>query len=78
MKNFVLLGRLWKHAAEFANEASADQYIAQHCQGIDYEKCSKDEVESRFSGFKQKHLNLDESQNDIRSVTTVYEYKNAA
>lgn len=78
MKNYVLMGCLWKRALEFTNEEQADQYIAQHCHSIDYEKCSAEEIQTRFAGFKQKHLDVANDENDIRSMTTVYEYKNAA
>jgi len=71
MKNFVLLGSLWRRAVEFANEASADQYIAQHCQGIDYEKCSAAEVQSRFAGFPKKYFSYDPAQTAIRGMIVV-------
>ncbi|MFI0397515.1 MAG: hypothetical protein ACH34X_00430 [Thiolinea sp.] len=71
MKNFVLLGSLWRRAVEFANEASADQYIAQHCQGIDYEKCSADELQSRFAGLKKEYLNYENAQDSIRGMIVV-------
>ncbi|HMT92990.1 hypothetical protein [uncultured Thiothrix sp.] len=71
MKNFVLLGSLWKRAVEFVSEAQADQYIVQRCQGIDYEKCSADEVDSRFAGLQKKYLSYDHSQYPIRGVIVI-------
>ncbi|WP_298610550.1 hypothetical protein [uncultured Thiothrix sp.] len=71
MKNFVLLGSLWKRAVEFVNEAQADQYIAQRCQGIDYEKCSAAEVDSRFAGLQKKYLSYDQNQHPIRGLIVV-------
>lgn len=68
MKNFVLIGRLWQRALEFVNEASADRYIAQHCQDIAYEKCSQAEVETRFADFKKKYSNYVDDQHDIRGM----------
>lgn len=71
MKNFVLLGSLWKRAVEFVNETQADQYIAQRCQGIDYEKCSVDEVDARFAGLQKKYLSYDHTQYPIRGMIVV-------
>lgn len=71
MKNFVLLGSLWRRALEFANEANADQYINKYCQGIDYEKCSAAEVHTRFAGFQKKYLDYDNQRNDIRGMIVV-------
>lgn len=71
MKNFVLLGSLWKRAVEFVSEEQADQYIAQRCQGIDYEKCSADEVHSRFAGLQKKYLSYEPVQHPIRGMIVV-------
>jgi hypothetical protein len=63
MKNFVILGQLWRRAVEFPNEAQADEYIAQSCQEIAYEQCSAAELQERFAGYKQVYLSHD-SEND--------------
>lgn len=77
MKNYVVLGRLWKHAIEFKTESSADRYIDQ-LHGVECEKCSAEEIAARFAGFKQKQSNFNDNRDDIRSMITVYEYTNKA
>lgn len=74
MKNFVLLGHLWKRAIEFVNEASADHYIAKHCQGIDYEKCSAEELNTRFASTSKKYLNATDEQDNIRGMLVLREF----
>lgn len=68
MKNFVLLGQLWKRAIEFVNEASADRYIATHCQGIDYEKCSADELHTRFADADKQYLTYTNELENTRGM----------
>ena len=68
MRNFVLLGQLWKRAIEFVNEASADRYIAKRCQGIAYEKCSEDELNARFAGMDKQYLDYTDEHDNMRGI----------
>ncbi|MEN9434439.1 MAG: hypothetical protein RLZZ422_2028 [Pseudomonadota bacterium] len=74
MKNFVLLGHLWKRAIEFVNEASADRYIAKHCQGINYEKYSEEELSTRLAGCDTKYITYANEQDNARGVIVVREF----
>ena len=34
MKNFVIIGDLWKRVIEFTSEAKADAYMAKNCHTV--------------------------------------------
>jgi hypothetical protein len=56
VKNFVIIGDLWKRVIEFVSEANADAYIANNCPGVCCEKCSEAEFEERFARVSKKSL----------------------
>jgi hypothetical protein len=56
MKNFVIIGDLWKRVIEFTSEAKADAYMAKNCHTVCCEKCSEAEFEARFANVSKRSL----------------------
>ncbi len=48
MKNYVVIGEMWKRAIVFRDEQYADFYINKNCNGIFCRKYSESEFDERF------------------------------
>ena len=48
MKNYVVIGEMWKRAIVFLDESYADLYISRNCHGVFCRKYSEAEFNERF------------------------------
>ena len=48
MKNYVVIGEMWKRAIVFLDESYADLYISKNCTGVFCRKYSEKEFNERF------------------------------
>ncbi len=48
MKNYVVIGDMWKRAIVFLDENYADLYISKNCEGVFCRKYSEQEFNERY------------------------------